>query len=82
VASTRPATDTLANFVARPTKARSVYQPQTLAKLLRSSAYGLAGAGHIPQRNKNRKEWTAMLSDFGVSLILAAFIFGRSFLEK
>jgi hypothetical protein len=44
--------------------------------------YGLAGAGHIPQKNKNRKERTAMLSDFGVSLILAAFIFGRSFLEK
>ena len=44
--------------------------------------YGLAGAGHIPQKNKNRKEWTAMLSDFGVSLILAAFIFGRSSPEK
>jgi hypothetical protein len=24
--------------------------------------YGLAGAGHIPQKNKNPKEWTAMRS--------------------
>ena len=39
--------------------------------------YGLAGAGHIPQKDKNPKEWAAMLSDFLVLLILAAFVFGR-----
>jgi hypothetical protein len=39
--------------------------------------YGLAGVGHIPRKNKNSKEWTALVSDLGVFLILAAFLAGR-----
>jgi hypothetical protein len=37
--------------------------------------YGLAGLGHAARQNKNAKEWTAMVSDFGVFLILAVFVF-------
>jgi hypothetical protein len=36
--------------------------------------YGLAGLGHIPQKNKNAKEFTAMISDLFVALLLAAFL--------
>ena|SRR5271155_822046 len=36
--------------------------------------YGLAGAGHIPQKNKNAKEYTAMVSDGFVFLVLAVFV--------
>ncbi len=38
--------------------------------------YGLAGAGHLPHKNKNAKQLTAMISDLGVCLILAVFVFG------
>jgi hypothetical protein len=41
--------------------------------------YGLAGLGHIPQKNKNAAEWTAMVSDLGVFGLLAVFV-GRSLL--
>jgi uncharacterized protein DUF6790 len=62
----------------------SLFRPDWVvpAAIVGGIYYGLAGAGHIAQKNKNPKEWTAMLSDFGVSLILAAFIFGRLFLRK
>jgi hypothetical protein len=36
--------------------------------------YGLAGLGHIPQKNKNAAEWTAMVSDLGVFVLLAVFV--------
>jgi len=36
--------------------------------------YGLAGAGHIPQKNKNAKEYTAMVSDGFIFLVLAVFV--------
>ena len=36
--------------------------------------YGLAGAGHIFQKNKNAKEYTAMISDEFVFVILLIFI--------
>ena len=36
--------------------------------------YGLAGAGHIFQKNKNAKEYTAMISDEFVFIILLIFI--------
>lgn len=36
--------------------------------------YGLAGLGHIPQKNKNAKEYTAMISDLFVALLLGAFL--------
>ena len=36
--------------------------------------YGLAGVGHTPQKNKNAKEYTAMVSDGFVFLVLAVFV--------
>jgi hypothetical protein len=36
--------------------------------------YGLAGIGHIFQKNKNAKEYTAMISDAFVFLVLAVFV--------
>lgn len=36
--------------------------------------YGLAGFGHVLRKNKNSTEWTAMISDFGICLILGVFL--------
>jgi hypothetical protein len=36
--------------------------------------YGFAGLGHVPQKEKNSKEWTAMASDLLVCLLLAIFV--------
>jgi hypothetical protein len=36
--------------------------------------YGFAGLGHVSQKNKNAKEYTAMTSDVFASLILAVFV--------
>jgi len=36
--------------------------------------YGLAGAGHIFHRGKNAKEYTAMISDWFVFLVLLVFV--------
>jgi hypothetical protein len=36
--------------------------------------YGLAGAGHIFHRGKNAKEFTAMISDWFVFLVLLDFV--------
>jgi len=36
--------------------------------------YGLAGLGHIGQKGKNAKEYTAMVSDGFVFVLLAAFL--------
>ena len=35
--------------------------------------YGLAALGHIPQKNKNAKEYTAMVSDIFACLMLLVF---------
>jgi hypothetical protein len=35
--------------------------------------YGLAALGHIPQKNKNAKEYTAMVSDVFACVILIVF---------
>jgi hypothetical protein len=36
--------------------------------------YGLAGLGHLPQKNKNAKEYTAMVSDWFAAVVLAWFV--------
>jgi hypothetical protein len=36
--------------------------------------YGLAALGHVPSKNKNAKEYTAMLTDAFVFLVLAVFV--------
>lgn len=36
--------------------------------------YGLAGAGHIFHRGKNAKEYTAMITDWFVFLVLLVFV--------
>jgi hypothetical protein len=41
--------------------------------------YGLAGLGHIRQKNKNAKEYTAMISDGFVFLVLLSFVVNRLF---
>jgi hypothetical protein len=55
----------------------SMFRPDWVvpAAIVGGLYYGLAGVGHIPQKNKNPKEWTAMISDFGVCFILAVFVF-------
>jgi hypothetical protein len=55
----------------------SMFRPDWVvpAAIVGGLYYGLAGVGHIPQKNKNPKEWTAMVSDFGVCLILAVSVF-------
>jgi hypothetical protein len=44
------------------------------AALVGGLYYGLAGAGHVGQRDKNAKEQTALLSDLFVFLVLATFV--------
>jgi hypothetical protein len=41
--------------------------------------YGLAGAGHAARRDKNASEWTALISDVLMFLLLAAFLGARGF---
>jgi hypothetical protein len=36
--------------------------------------YGLAGAGHVSQKNKNNKEYLAMFSDAFVFIVLLVFV--------
>ena len=36
--------------------------------------YGLAGAGHVSQKNRNAKEWMAMVSDGFVFVVLLVFV--------
>jgi hypothetical protein len=36
--------------------------------------YGLAGTGHVSQKNKNRKEYLAMFSDVFVFIVLLVFV--------
>lgn len=36
--------------------------------------YGLAGIGHLPSKNKNAKEYIAMITDAFVFLVLAVFV--------
>jgi hypothetical protein len=39
--------------------------------------YGLAGLGHAVRKDKTAKEWTALVSDFGIFVLLAAFVLSR-----
>lgn len=44
------------------------------AALVGGLYYGLAGVGHLGQRDKNAKEQTALVSDFFVFLVLSVFV--------
>lgn len=39
--------------------------------------YGLAGIGHVARKDKTAKEWIALVSDFFIFLLLAAFVATR-----
>jgi hypothetical protein len=39
--------------------------------------YGLAGIGHLARKDRNLKEQVALVSDFGIFLVLAAFLASR-----
>jgi hypothetical protein len=39
--------------------------------------YGLAGLGHVVRSGKTAKEWTALVSDLLIFLVLAAFVASR-----
>lgn len=39
--------------------------------------YGLAGLGHLARKDRNLKEQVALVSDFGIFLVLAAFVASR-----
>jgi hypothetical protein len=39
--------------------------------------YGLAGIGHLARKDRNLKEQVALVSDFGIFLLLAAFVASR-----
>jgi hypothetical protein len=41
--------------------------------------YGLAGAGHAVRGDKNSNEWTALISDLFIFVVLAVFVIGRGF---
>jgi hypothetical protein len=55
----------------------SIFRPDWVipAAIVGSLYYGFAGLGHLPQKNKNAKEYTAMVSDLFVAGILAWFVF-------
>jgi hypothetical protein len=40
--------------------------------------YGLAGLGHAARKDKTAKEWAALVSDFGMLVLLAAFVLSRA----
>ena len=53
----------------------SIFRPDWVipAAIVGSLYYGFAGLGHLPQKNKNAKEYTAMVSDLFAAGILAWF---------
>jgi hypothetical protein len=53
----------------------SIFRPDWLipAAVVGGLYYGLAGLGHVPHKNKNAKEYIAMISDVFAAVILAAF---------
>ena len=58
----------------------SLYRPAFLlpAAVAGGLFYGLAGLGHTVRKDKTAKEWTALVSDFGMFVLLAAFVFSRA----
>lgn len=54
----------------------SIFRPDWVipAAIVGSLYYGFAGLGHLPQKKKNAKEYTAMVSDWFVAGILAWFV--------
>jgi hypothetical protein len=54
----------------------SVFRPEWVipAAIVGGLYYGLAGLGHLPQKNKNAKEYTAMVSDWFAAVVLAWFV--------
>jgi hypothetical protein len=57
----------------------SLYLPSFLlpAAVAGGLFYGLAGLGHAVRKDKTAKEWTALVSDFGIFVLLAAFVLSR-----
>jgi hypothetical protein len=57
----------------------SLYRPAFLlpAALAGGLFYGLAGLGHAARKDKTAKEWAALVSDFGMFVLLAAFVLSR-----
>jgi hypothetical protein len=55
----------------------SVFRPAWIvpAAIVGGLYYGLAGIGHVFQKNKNAKEYTAMISDGFVFVVLAVSLF-------
>jgi hypothetical protein len=49
----------------------------TAAAIVGGLYYGFAGAGHIFSRDKNALEWTALVSDLFMFVLLAAFLGAR-----
>ena len=39
--------------------------------------YGLTGIGHVLRRERNAKEWIALISDLAIFLLLTAFVASR-----
>ena len=57
----------------------SLYRPAFLlpAAVAGGLFSGLAGLGHAVRKDKTAKEWTALVSDFGMFVLLAAFVLSR-----
>lgn len=57
----------------------SLFQPSWIvpASLAGGLYYGLAGLGHIGQSQKNAKEWTALVSDGFMFLLLSVFLMNQ-----
>ena len=53
----------------------SIFRPSWVipAAIVGGLYYGFAGLGHLPQKNKNAKEFTAMTSDGFAAIVLAVF---------
>jgi hypothetical protein len=53
----------------------SIFRPDWVipAAIVGALYYGFAGLGHLPQKNKNAKEYTAMISDGFAAAVLAVF---------
>jgi hypothetical protein len=39
--------------------------------------YGLAGLGHVARKGKSFREWTALITDLVIFVVLAAFVLSR-----
>jgi Na+/phosphate symporter len=60
--------------------AASLFQPNWVvpAALVGCIFFGLAGLKHLTQPSRNRSETIAMLSDIGISAVLAIYLVARA----